>query len=134
MHNDNNNTKDHSHKNHLWRMVTRWPVDDDGAEDMIVMDAEHPVGNLKLLAKRHERAGAPATWCCAYSLPDGRLSRDTILRELGMRGLSEHITDLAEVYDVLDWRPEIVHNVAARAVEEYERFVERSDWMERHGI
>lgn len=48
-----------------WRVVDRWDVDADGAEDMLVRDER--TGRRVLLCRRHNLGAAdPATWCVAF--------------------------------------------------------------------
>lgn len=87
-----------------WRILDRWDVDEDGAEDMLVRDER--TGRRVLLARRHNLGAAdPATWCVAYDcagVDDVRAAVDG----------AEHIQLLASVLDPLDWAATVCDRVA----------------------
>ena len=87
-----------------WRIIDRWDVDNDGAEDMTVTDGNRTL----LLVRRHVRGAAdPATWCIAYDVTGVIDVRDN-LNESG-----EHINSIP--FDALEWPAIIVSNVANSA-------------------
>lgn len=92
----------------VWRVVDRWDVDDDGAEDLLLCDER---GRQLLLARRHERGSAdPATWCAAFECGRGVDVRATAAR------VGEHIRSLADAFGVRDWPAEQVARLADLAL------------------
>lgn len=88
-----------------WRILDRWDVDEDGAEDMLVRDER--TGRRVLLCRRHNRAADPATWCVAFDatgVADVRAS---------VSSSGEHIREIA--LNPLEWDSGIVARVARAA-------------------
>jgi len=82
--------------------------------DMVVMDVS--TGHKYLLCKRRADVALPATWCVAFSLPDGGDTLGTVHGELRRRGLGEHINNIGAVYDPMPWSADDVYAIADAAV------------------
>lgn len=89
-----------------WRVVDRWDVDADGAEDMLVRDER--TGRRVLLCRRHNLGAAdPATWCVAFDAAGVADVRASVAAS------GEHISQIALA--PLAWDADAVARVARAA-------------------
>ena len=87
-----------------WRIVDRWDVDADGAEDMLVSDGRRTI----LLCRRHNLGAAdPATWCVAFEATGVADVRASVAAS------GEHIREIA--LDPLAWDADAAARVARTA-------------------